>query len=68
MIYFTADTHFGHDAIIKMCQRPFKNIEDMNETLICKWNKKVNGSDTVYIIGEFFENSEKRKNTYFQGS
>lgn len=50
-----------------MCQRPFENIEDMNEILICKW-KKVNGSGTVYIIDEFFENAEKRKNNYFHSS
>lgn len=30
--------------------------------------KKVNGSDTVYIIGESFENAEKRKNNYFHSS
>lgn len=33
MIYFTADTHFGHEAIIKMCQRPFESIEDMMNSL-----------------------------------
>lgn len=54
MIYFTADTHFGHEAIIKMCQRPFDNAEDMNEALIQKWNEKVNGNDTVYIVGDMF--------------
>lgn len=54
MIYFTADTHFGHEAIIKMCQRPFDNAEDMNETLIQKWNEKVKGNDTVYIVGDMF--------------
>lgn len=54
MIYFTADTHFGHDAIVKVCQRPFDNVENMNETLIQNWNEKVKGNDTVYIIGDMF--------------
>lgn len=54
MIYFTADTHFGHEAIIKMCQRPFDNAEDRNEALIQKWNEKVKGNDTVYIVGDMF--------------
>ena len=54
MIYYTADTHFGHENIIKLCNRPFASIEDMNDALIDNWNKKVGGNDTVYIIGDMF--------------
>lgn len=54
MIYFTADPHFGHANIVKMCGRPFEDIEGMNEALITAWNDRVSGNDTVYIVGDMF--------------
>lgn len=53
MIFFTADLHFNHANIIKYCNRPFESIEQMNETIIEKWNKKVSTVDKVYILGDF---------------
>ena len=28
MIYFTADTHFGHCNVIRFCDRPFASAEE----------------------------------------
>lgn len=53
MEYFTSDTHFFHDNIIKYEKRPFKNSKEMNEFIIEKWNKKVKPNDKVYCIGDF---------------
>ena len=34
MIYFTADTHFGHANIVRMCERPYPDVDTMNEAMI----------------------------------
>ena len=54
MVFYTADTHFGHENILKLCNRPFETIEEMNEVLIERWNARVRGGDTVYIMGDMF--------------
>ncbi len=33
-VWFTSDTHFGHDAIRRYCNRPFASVEEMDDQLI----------------------------------
>ena len=47
MVFFTSDLHLGHRNIIRLCNRPFSSIDEMDECLIEKWNKKVTNADTV---------------------
>ena len=54
MIFYISDTHFGNENILKLCDRPFATIEEMNERLIENWNSKVKGADAVYILGDMF--------------
>lgn len=51
--FFTADTHFGHNNIIKFCNRPFNSVEEMNEILIDNWNSTVGKDDEIYHLGDF---------------
>ena len=60
MIFFTADLHFGHENIIKHCNRPFKSAGEMGAMLIRNWNSTVAPDDEVYIILEW--------DCYFRGS
>ena len=52
-IFFTSDTHGNHESIIKFCNRPFQNVEEMNKTLINNWNAKVGEDDLVFHLGDF---------------
>lgn len=52
-VFFTSDTHFNHANIIHFCNRPFKNVEEMNETVIRNWNSVVSSDDIVFHLGDF---------------
>ncbi len=52
MVYFTADLHMGHEAIIRMQNRPFHNVHEMNEALIANINEQVTNEDRLYILGD----------------
>lgn len=52
--YFViSDTHFGHDNVIKYTNRPFKDVEEMNERLVELWNQAVGDDDYVIFLGDF---------------
>jgi len=52
-VFFTSDHHFGHENIIRFCNRPFENVQEMNAVMIERWNEKVKPKDTVYHLGDF---------------
>lgn len=52
-VFFTSDTHFAHANIIGFCDRPFKDIEEMDRKLIENWNKKVPQDGVVFHLGDF---------------
>lgn len=52
-LFFTSDSHFGHANSIKYCNRPFVDVEDMDEGLIERWNSVVGPNDEVWQNGDF---------------
>lgn len=52
-LLFWSDTHFNHEGIIRYCARPFSSVEEMNESMIARWNAAVSPRDTIYLLGDF---------------
>lgn len=52
-VFFTSDTHFGHESIINFCNRPFSSVKEMDQALIDNWNSVVGPNDYVFHLGDF---------------
>ena len=52
MNYYISDLHLMHKNCIGFDERPFADLEEMHETILANWNRKVTNSDTVYILGD----------------
>ena len=53
MIYFTSDTHFGHENVIRFAGRPYETVAQMNRALVVNINARVLPRDELYILGDF---------------
>jgi len=61
MNFYTADYHLFHDAIMRMCGRPFTSSESMNEAIISKAAARVGADDDLWILGDVaFAKAEQR--------
>lgn len=61
-IWFISDTHFGHNNIIKFSNRPYLDIDTMNEMLIKSFNDHVSPNDISIWVGDVsFKGVEESK-------
>lgn len=66
-IWFTADTHFCNENIVKFSHRPFRDAAEMNDELIRRWNETVPEDGIVFHLGDFCQgNSSDWNNTMSQ--
>ena len=56
--FFTADTEFNHNNIIKYCNRPFNSVDEMNESIVTNWNRVITKKDIVYHLGDVGRNCD----------
>jgi calcineurin-like phosphoesterase family protein len=52
-VFFTADTHFGHAGVIRMCKRDFPDVQAMDQGMIAAWNAVIGPRDVVFHVGDF---------------
>lgn len=56
--YYIADLHIGHANVISYDNRPFADVDEMNQALVNNWNSVVTDDDTVYVLGDFIWGKE----------
>ncbi len=64
MNLYISDLHFGHKNVIRFDGRPYKDVDEMDHTLIEMWNSRVNKDDTVYIVGDLCHRSARPPHWY----
>jgi calcineurin-like phosphoesterase family protein len=52
-LFFGSDFHFFHDKIRLYSNRPYADVQEMNEALIKNWNAIVKPNDEVWDLGDF---------------
>lgn len=52
-LFFTSDTHFSSERALTLSRRPFFNIEEMDWSMVERWNNTVGLYDDVYHLGDF---------------
>jgi len=57
---YIADWHFNHKNALAFDNRPFNSVEEMNKSLIQRWQGAVKPEDTVYVLGDMFWCSEQK--------
>lgn len=49
---FSADTHVSHKNIIKYCGRPFANVQEMDDTMVANFNKRLKVDPVITFLGD----------------
>lgn len=52
MRYFTSDTHYGHQNIIRFCDRPYAHVDHMNVDLVNRAATVLDVGDELWHLGD----------------
>jgi len=59
-VFFTSDTHFSDERIIRLCGRPFSSASEMDSALVGLWNGIVPENGIVFHLGDFCSKEPSR--------
>lgn len=51
-IFFTSDWHIGHQKCLEYDKRKFKDLDDMHESLVTRYNSTVPYNGVCYFLGD----------------
>ena len=51
-IFFTSDLHINHKNVMALDNRPFKDIDDMFDGLVKRFNSVLSNNSVLYILGD----------------
>lgn len=57
-VFVSSDLHLGHRKMLGT--RNFSSVEEMDETILERWNRKIRSTDTVYLLGDVSFHKEPR--------
>lgn len=64
--WYCADPHFGHDAIVEFCNRPFKNADEADEAILRNLHERVGPDDQLWLLGDFALGRRKLDKTWLR--
>ena len=64
--WYTADIHFGHENIIRFCDRPFRDSVHMDTVLIENLWSRVGPMDDLWIVGDFAFGPKAKDTPYLE--
>lgn len=63
-IRYGSDFHWNHKNILRYDNRPWQNVDDMNQDMIRIWNTTVQDDDLIYILGDMVWSNKLSDWTY----
>jgi calcineurin-like phosphoesterase family protein len=57
--WFGSDIHFNHDKVIEFCNRPFKDLKEMNSYFLDSFFSWTKPGDDIWLLGDivFYDHS-----------
>jgi len=53
LLWLISDEHYGHEAIIHYCNRPFDTVDEMNHALLRACLNAFKPGNTIWHLGDF---------------